>query len=994
MSSIMEIGDQKPQDLEDLESKVDADLVFSEEEGDAPMPKPLPCNQIVVKREDDNLRDEKVLVPGTRIEAVIVSVLNPAEFYYVSENSQKWMELQTEVDAYASDLQLHPPPLEELVEHTTKLIVFSDTFNKWCRAHFVLKPLVLESKEANSILSRVAANVICYLEDYHYNDNVSYMNIRAAPEHLINPEKYRSLARRGQLAGVAPLSKWDLHSNEHMKQLVLHKPVTLFVQKPVYDAGDLFYQYTVGFKLDGVAIPFISLKDALITAGYARKLPTESRIDSQLFVGENFKPFNLPSPRDVFTGVISFIQSPDLFFVNRAADSERLLKQQDEIQTFYQAHSDSLKIHHIYDKMSCVAKYSEDGNFCRAQVVSITLNQRRAEVQFIDYGNSETCVFDQIFYVAQQFMENEKLCLPCCMGTIEPVKSAFNETGFNWGKNATDHFMNVLAGDDMSYSDSHLAVRVWGLVSSNSKVNVTLHKFTPDDREIDIAKSMIEKQFAVAKDYDDENREKLENQLSSENISCYIILKDIQERQVTAKSSKKESLIPVGVLNAVSPDEFYVQLQEKSVIRMLRQFYARMSECVNTLSASQELKPLENRAVGTIFVFKARFTDGDSWRRAKILDVEQSEDGQQEFNIITLEVAESFKLRIHQMFELPEKFKTNDPFAIKCRIEGVRPAGGDKWSGQAVDNFKGFCKKYKGNLFILLKETLTAEKKEPILVNLISITKATLDPFLPSKITYHTVADLLVGEWGVAFSDRESGGISDHDELNEVPQKCEIVSTPRITRGPKKIRESSLYTRLLSLVPDEIDPKSAFFYRAAESPPGSVFRGLVTNVDDDANIYFQLVTGIRMKVLEVNSAISKGVVEQLPGYMGAFTKNRACTAKFSYDDTYNRAKILGTVTGGNHLIRICFVDYGNEGLVFLEDISSKIFAKEVPELAIKAKLFGCKIFKDERQGKVKEVLGDMLLDKTCEFTWVVSNLLHPKKTLTIMICRTTRNVIL
>lgn len=956
---------------------MDEDLKFSDDEVDMDLPlDPLKGS------EDVRIKSEEDIKPAINnqhpISGKIVSILTPEEFYFVPENDENWGRLQSAVNDYVKDPMRHAPPVESLRERDW-LIVFSETFNNWCRAIYVGVGLPDNRSRMTDILKRVSQPIIVWLIDYHYNDKVCQMNIREAPEHLKDTKKYPSSSIRASLAGVACIGKaWSdsLEALDHMKRLVLGKDVVLFNQKRNGDPYP-FWKVSVGFKLEGISIGLISLRDALLTAGVAQRGHTEPfRLPPDQFAAETYRNHRMPKPRDVFTGVISYTETPDLFYVNQAADSNRLLEQQDALQTFYEAHNESFRILHIHEGLPVVAKYADDGFFYRGQVKHLDTEKRNAGVQFVDYGNCQTCDWKDLCYVASQFMENEKLCIPCCLGTIEPSPT-LGECGFKWGENATSHLQLLLAGADGTYADSHLGVQVWGLVSSNTKLNVNLHKYLKNgDEVLDISEAMVRAKFAVKKQLDlsQEDNHKLQSIALQQNISCYVILKEIQERQMMAKSSKKESLIPVRILKIFSPSQFYIQLQDRNILRMFVEFSSNMMKTVKQLFNSHQLRHIKDPQVGQKFLFKIKFQDGEVWRRGKILDMKQSEDGSKKFDIMSIDGAEFFSgIPPSEIWEIHDTLLKHDAYAIECRISDVTPAGGDKWTQSALDRFQDFCKIHKESMFILLKDQLTDVKQEPLMVNLFAIEKTVPDAFLPAKITYHSVADLLTGEWGVAFSNRKSGEVSDHDELNECVDPELPVATPRIMRGPKDIQVSSgIYSKLVSLIPDDINPSTAFYYAPPEDPPSTVFKGLVTNVDSDANIYFQVVTVGRMRVTQVNSEISKGIVEgSMPSYMGSFAEGRACTAKFTCDNTWNRAKILGTVPGGSHLIRVQYVDYGNEEHLFLEQLTSKVFAKQIPELALKAKLYGCKVLNPERKSKLIEVLYDTLIDKQCEFTWMV-----------------------
>ncbi len=73
----------------------------------------------------------------------------------------------------------------------------------------------------------------------------------------------------------------------------------------------------------------------------------------------------------------------------------------------------------LSDSDACVAKFSEDDQWYRAQVQSIC--EDFLVILFVDYGNTETTTRDKMQPLRQVFAQRPPFAVPCALYGIQPI---------------------------------------------------------------------------------------------------------------------------------------------------------------------------------------------------------------------------------------------------------------------------------------------------------------------------------------------------------------------------------------------------------------------------------------------------------------------------------------------------------------------------------------------------------------------------------------------
>lgn len=145
---------------------------------------------------------------------------------------------------------------------------------------------------------------------------------------------------------------------------------------------------------------------------------------------------------DVF---VVYTADPDHFYCQVIKNCPELEELMGEMNTFYNNVSESdLLLARPDTGVPCAAKFEEDNQWYRAQVVS--LGQQEAEVQFVDYGNTQMIQTSQLKELKPEFVTLKTQGLKCGLDGVVPTNKI-------WSQKALEDF------EDLTI-DKHLVGRV------------------------------------------------------------------------------------------------------------------------------------------------------------------------------------------------------------------------------------------------------------------------------------------------------------------------------------------------------------------------------------------------------------------------------------------------------------------------------------------------------------------------------------------------------
>lgn len=124
-----------------------------------------------------------------------------------------------------------------------------------------------------------------------------------------------------------------------------------------------------------------------------------------------------------FKGYMTHMNGQQSFYIQQSADTELIDKTQADVATEC---SDSRPLPAVRVGQACIAQYSGDGVWNRAQVLSIDSNGTC--VQFVDYGNEEV-VRGNVLQISDTLVQVPPLALHCCLSCDVPSKDLFAWAG-------------------------------------------------------------------------------------------------------------------------------------------------------------------------------------------------------------------------------------------------------------------------------------------------------------------------------------------------------------------------------------------------------------------------------------------------------------------------------------------------------------------------------------------------------------------------------------
>ena len=87
-----------------------------------------------------------------------------------------------------------------------------------------------------------------------------------------------------------------------------------------------------------------------------------------------------------------------------------------------------------------MALFSEDMNWYRGKVERVLLNEKKAEVFYVDYGNSERCSFDHLKPLPESLAKRKALAFECKLDDMIPKSQS------KWKKSVSQIFKEILEG--------------------------------------------------------------------------------------------------------------------------------------------------------------------------------------------------------------------------------------------------------------------------------------------------------------------------------------------------------------------------------------------------------------------------------------------------------------------------------------------------------------------------------------------------------------------
>ncbi|XP_042309328.1 importin subunit alpha-4 isoform X2 [Sceloporus undulatus] len=155
--------------------------------------------------------------------------------------------------------------------------------------------------------------------------------------------------------------------------------------------------------------------------------------------------------------IVSYTESPSLFWCQLAKSSEDLKALMAEIQDYC---VESVQPHD-WPNPICLAKYSEDNKWYRALIISKVNSTKEVEVAYVDYGNKEHVSVENVRATKAEFLKLKAQAFRCSLYNLIQPKG---QNPFIWEEKATEAFQEFVD----SASKRELKCTIFALAALNS----------------------------------------------------------------------------------------------------------------------------------------------------------------------------------------------------------------------------------------------------------------------------------------------------------------------------------------------------------------------------------------------------------------------------------------------------------------------------------------------------------------------------------------------
>ncbi|XP_028046299.1 maternal protein tudor isoform X2 [Monomorium pharaonis] len=332
-------------------------------------------------------------------------------------------------------------------------------------------------------------------------------------------------------------------------------------------------------------------------------------------------------------------------WLQRYSDVELETKLSENLQEYYTNSGQRLEPE---VNLLCATKYSEDDQWYRGRIVSLT--EKTAYINYIDYGNTEEVNLDSIMILEPQFYEPHQLAINVSLsvsltGTEAEQKDVLQT-----------HLMNK---DFMAIFYNVHKKWIVDLIENEEKLS---------DKLCSLNLATIE-------------------QTVSEPLSEQV--PGIETETTTATSDKFD----VCVSHVDSPSQFWLLRMDK--MTSLNDKQDQLQQEVSDFSSIDGI-PEE----GTLCA--AVYSIDDLWYRAEVLDADEDITTVRFIDYGNTDIIDSKASHIRQ---LPDIWKSSETFALKCRLDVV-PVDTEDWSESTCERFKNLVTSEESLQALIIADTI------------------------------------------------------------------------------------------------------------------------------------------------------------------------------------------------------------------------------------------------------------------------------------------------
>nr|XP_033804362.1 RING finger protein 17 isoform X2 [Geotrypetes seraphini] len=923
------------------------------------------CIREKKKYKKSPLKRTSHLVPfvprGSAQELVFVShVINPCNFY-IQRYSQKktLMMLGNELDYFCKQSTILNS--SSILTLGDRVAVKSKAQGGWCRGT-VTELIPLESKNNGKPCgpTKYEINDISVMEVFLLDFGSSEIFVtRIGEPPTMKPEYYnlqhflvkdvRPFVRKldslveAQLRNIPPLAVscslkdilpqnsegfWGEEVKEEFLRMVNNKAVLMKVFKE--EDGKLIVDLKKPTS-DKISSDMpVSLRDALVFMELARfrsQLPV-NHTDSEVML--QYCPPVLPQLMKEVGILVSHVNSPSDFCIQLIDTFETLMLMRKIQDVYKNGDGENLEIICPIRGQACIAKYENDGQWYRAEVIGLP-GHREVEVKYIDFGNVATVNVKMLRKIKDEFLNIPQKGIWCKLAYIEPPE---NET--EWNIDTIKKFR------EMTYDRQMICTVISILQDSMLSIELFEYeepgKLTPSVNTKLVKESMAcyipgESPYLAYNEIWDPALDMTIERTPDFSDSNF-------EEDMDFTHSKEEIQVRVSCVS--SPSKISVQWLSSG--HLLKSLQDKMSDTYKKLKPEPVEWKLEMRCAVEIPILK-------QWRRGQIIKFVSETF----VEVLCYDYGIQEIVNVCQLRTLKDSLNVIGKLSVDCSLMDIRPAGGsEKWTATACD----FLSYY-------LNGTV---------VNMVVEENISIWP-LPVKISCKDEAGQIIDiseyliKKGLALRKRTDAESCPDFAVEQKDASSNELSYDNQPEQEIVVAHGQYNVETLALL--QCESKVDEPYKSLCIAVNQTFQALVSYVGDDGTIYVipkSLESELNKLMDDIqNNFKCLGMLEPY-----CWKKGEACAIRGS-DTMWYRGKVL-EVLGGT--VRVQYLDHGYIEKIPHCHLYPTALQANVPQFCVPCQLFKTLPVGNLWQPDAIELLGELLTKRYVEVN-VEAFLQHP-----------------
>ncbi|NWX85396.1 TDRD1 protein, partial [Nothoprocta pentlandii] len=560
------------------------------------------------------------LKKAMEIKGIVTEFRNPSEFY-IQISSPEFLEHINRISVELQDCYANTIIQEEYIPIKGEVCVAKYSLDQtWNRA--LVKDVDILQKKAQ----------IFYI-DYGNEENISFSRIKALHKNI---ELFPPCAIKCSLANYDPTQDgWS-------EDIASSSPQFMGKHCSVTVVDILQEEMMLSFAVD------VTLPDSENhSKGNREKMPEDKEL---VLNADAVAKCVSVCIGDVFSGVVSHIQTPENFFCQQMQSGHRLAELQVSLGEYCEKVPSSPDFRPAVGNVCC-AQFSEDSLWYRAAVLAYT-SEDTVLVGYIDYGNFEVLHLTKLRPMIQRLMDFPVQVIRCTLAGVKPLMGT-------WTVEAISVMKQLV-------QDKVLTVKVVDKKGNSSVVELLDASVTPGKN---ISSYLMEKGCAAE-----------ESKMNLAAIEMTNVKEEGNEDTANkniwmwSKLSPKQT-VDVIVCTLYNPGEFYCQISNDNELLALNSLNKSLSEYCQKTPPSV-FKPKNGEPCCAFFS-----ADGN-WYRALVQNV--TSDGA--VKVCFVDYGNVEEVPLDKIRQISSSFLKLPFQGIKCWLSGIKPVN-SKWIPEATARF-------------------------------------------------------------------------------------------------------------------------------------------------------------------------------------------------------------------------------------------------------------------------------------------------------------------